>query len=80
MGLKKKMLTGNAPNIYPPKIKKNGPKMPKKGGEIFFFEIFFLRPIPKVLGQVWGKKSKKNWKKKYRLGVIEENGFFWKKS
>ena len=60
MGLKKKMLTGNVPNIYPPKIKYKGQKMPKKEGGKFFLEIFLLRPNSIVLGQVWVQKSKKN--------------------
>ena len=52
MGLTKKMLTGNAPNIWTPKIKYKGKKMPKKGGGKFFLEIFLLRPNPIVSGQV----------------------------
>ena len=32
------------------------------------------------MGEVWAQKSKKNSKKKYRLGAIIENGFFWEKT
>ena len=79
MGFEKKMLSGFAQNFLGPKMLNKCRKMPKKRGGKFFFEIFLLRIVPKVLGQVWVQKSKKKKFFKYRLGAIEEKWFFWEK-
>ena len=66
-------------NFSPKKLEKIAEKCPKKGGKKIF-KIFFLYKLPQVLGQVWDQKSKKKVEKKFRLGAIEENQFFWEKS
>ena len=65
-------------NLDPKNHEKSSKNAQKRGGK-FFFEIFLLRIVPKVLGQVWVQKSKKKNFFKYRLGAIEEKWFFWEK-
>ena len=71
MGIKKKILSGNAHQIFPPKIMFLGGKMPKNGGGKKFFEIFCVRMLPYAMGQVYGQKRKKNLKKNFPLGDFE---------